>query len=188
MGVKSTPIIDWLTELGDKTPTPGGGAVSALNGAIAAAQLKMICEYTKDEEINSKASFLADKTKSFLDLAEADSEAFGAVSEAYKNNDSQIIKESLVNAASVSIDIVKNCEELINFCQENLQSFNKRLNADLIVVLANLKAAVESARAMEETNHNSVEGGSSEIASAIQEADELLRKTDQLIVIAKDRQ
>src|SRR5690606_36462717 len=119
-----------------KSPTPGGGAVSALNGAIATAQLKMFCEYTKDETIASKTENLSQMIDSFSSLAEEDSAAFHAVSEAYKNNDPRQINSSLQQALKPSKAIVDACGELIDFCEENYKNFNPRLKADLVVALA----------------------------------------------------
>jgi formiminotetrahydrofolate cyclodeaminase len=36
---------DLLDEIGKRTPSPGGGAVAALTGALGAAQLRMVAEY-----------------------------------------------------------------------------------------------------------------------------------------------
>lgn len=104
--MKNSPISEWLADLGSKTPTPGGGAVAALNGAIAAAQLKMVCEYTKDTAINEKTNWLAQQIEQFFSLAEEDSAVFSKVSEAYKINDQGQINSALVEALQPSIKIV----------------------------------------------------------------------------------
>lgn len=137
---------------------PGGGAVAALNGAIAAAQLKMICEYTKEEDINKNAGSFNQKIETFFDLAEADSKAFKKVSEAYKTKISADIDDALTAAIQVSVDTVANCEALIIFCEKYAEKFNPNLKADLIVVLANLRASIEGSEAMEKTNLNSIKG------------------------------
>lgn len=156
--MKSTSIADWLSELGSKKATPGGGAVSALNGAIAAAQLKMICEYTKDEEVNKSAESFNHKIETFFDLAEADSKAFEKVSEAFKTKVPEDIDDSLIAAIQVSVDTVANCEAVILFCEKHWEDFNINLKADLMVVLANLRASIEGSEAMEKTNLNSIKG------------------------------
>ncbi len=90
--MRDKSIVDFLNELGAKTPTPGGGAVAGLNGAIAAAQLKMVCEYTEDKAIGENIDALGQRAKTFLDLAESDSAVFSKVSEAYKTKDKSKIK------------------------------------------------------------------------------------------------
>lgn len=179
--MKNSLIKDWLDSLGSKTPTPGGGAVAALNGAIAAAQLKMVCEYTKDEEINKKASSLTQQIETFYNLAEEDSKVFQEVSQAYKTNDQQQITTALNAAIVPSRQIIKESEELIKFCDHNYQQFNPRLKADLIVTLANLKAAVRSARAMIMTNAESLgQAAPDEVQADIDHSILVLKQVDSL--------
>lgn len=179
--MRDKTVAEFLKSLGAKQPTPGGGAVSALNGAIAAAQLKMVCEYTKNDEINIKIDFINQKAEAFIGLAEADSEAFNKVSEAYISQDSGQINASLLSAIRPSVDIITNCEELINFCEENLDKFNPKLNADLIVSLANLKASVRSAQAMIRTNAEALKEASPKtIENHVSNCRELLSRVDKL--------
>ncbi len=179
--MRDESIAGFLNELGAKQPTPGGGAVSALNGAIAAAQLKMVCEYTKDSTISSEGKLLAQKSDAFLDLADADVKAFIKVSEAYRSNDAGQINASLMDAMGPSINVVDICKELVGFCEENYRKLNVKLTADLIVVLANLKASVRSAKAMIRTNMESLGENSPDSAKTyISQCDELLYKIDDL--------
>ncbi len=179
--MKSTSLNDWLEKLGSKSPTPGGGAVCALNGAIAAAQLKMVCEYTKNEEVNKNAESLNQKIETFFDLAEADSKAFKRVSEAYKTKNPKEIEDSLLAAIQVSVDVTANCEALIVFIEKNYQKFNTNLKADLVVVLVNLKASIEGATAMEKTNLYAIKGNKPEGAlDHINFCEELVGQLDDL--------
>lgn len=180
MGMRDDSIADFLESLGAKQPTPGGGAVSALNGAIAAGQLKMVCEYTDDKDIGENTGILAQRTKQFLDLAEADSAAFAKVSEAYKTKDKSRIEESLVNALRPSTDVIDLCEELISFCEVNYSKFNIKLKADLIVSLANLKASVRSAQAMIKTNLEALKRTPKEAEESRDYCYELLDRIDKL--------
>lgn len=160
---------------------PGGGAVAALNGAIAAAQLKMICEYTKDEEVNKNAESLSQKIETFFDLAEADSKAFKKVSGAYKAKVTADIDDALVAAIQVSVDTVASCEGLILFCEKYCEVFNPNLKADLVVVLANLRASIEGSEAMEKTNLNSIKGDEPEgVRDHINFCEELYGRLDNL--------
>lgn len=179
--MKDDTVESFLRSLGDKSPTPGGGAVSALNGAIAAAQLKMVCEYSKAPEINQNTGFLSQKVEAFFALATADSEVFDKVSKAYKTKSSAEIDSTLVSAIQVSIDVVAKCEELIYFCENNYLKFNKNLKADLMVVLANLRAAIYSAEAMERTNLVSIKGKEPEgVKDHINFCEQLYERLDEL--------
>lgn len=179
--MRDESIAGFLNDLGAKQPTPGGGAVSALNGAIAAAQLKMVCEYTKDGSVSAESEQLAQKSNAFLDLADADAKAFIKVSDAYRSNDTGQINASLIDALGPSINVVNICSELVGFCGQNYQKFNVKLKADLIVVLANLKASIRSAKAMIKTNMEALgENGPPNAKSCVSECDELLYKIDDL--------
>lgn len=178
--MRDKSLSDFLSELGAKRPTPGGGAVAALNGAVAAAQLKMICEYTDSQKIKEDSQVLARRAEEFLKLAEADSTAFSKVSEAYKTKDKSQINEALVGALSPSKEIVTICEELISFCEINYNDFNPKLKADLIVSLANLKAAVRSALAMIMTNLEALGSDSEEIKENREYCYDLLERVNKL--------
>ncbi|MBI5357476.1 cyclodeaminase/cyclohydrolase family protein [Candidatus Saccharibacteria bacterium] len=180
--MKNQSIVDWLDDLGSKEPTPGGGAVAGLNGAIAAAQLKMICEYTKDEEIQSKTNELGLKVLEFLDLATRDSESYLKVREAYKEKNDELIQIALINAAEVSIDTAARCDDLMVFIEENLSKFNKNFFADLIVVIANLKAATRSAKAMEDVNAKSItnEAAKGRVENNSEYCSQMLKRADKL--------
>lgn len=79
-----TTLDDLLDAIAAKTPTPGGGAVAALAGAIAAALGGMVIAYSKgrkalagQEELHREAAAtLADHRVRALALAEADARAY----------------------------------------------------------------------------------------------------------------
>lgn len=178
--MKDNTVKDFLKALGERTPAPGGGAVAALNGAIASAQLKMVCEYTKDPDIKACAATLAEKTDAFLEIAAADAAAFKAVSEAYKTKDEKLINSTLIDALRPSLEIVENSGELVDFCETNLEKFNKKLDADVAVVLSNLRAALQSARALLITNIQDMATKPQEAQKGIADCEELTRRIDKM--------
>ncbi|MEX2014528.1 MAG: cyclodeaminase/cyclohydrolase family protein [Candidatus Saccharimonadales bacterium] len=178
--MRDESLAEFLNNLGAKQSTPGGGAVAALNGAIACAQLKMVCEYTKNEDITENIDTLSQRVKTFLDLAEADIKAYEEVSKAYKAKSKTKINESLINALAPSIEIVAVCEELISFCEVNYSKFNSQLKADLVVCLANLKASVRSSQAMINTNLEALETSPKEAEKSRDYCYELLERVDKL--------
>src|SRR5213595_3084712 len=44
--VRDEKIGDWLTELASESSAPGGGAAAALNAAVGAALISMVCNLT----------------------------------------------------------------------------------------------------------------------------------------------
>src|SRR5579862_1380864 len=86
------PIGAWLAALASSDPAPGGGAAAALEAAMAAALVEMVCNLTigkpayADAEdavtaIRDRATALRQRA---LALAAEDAEAFAAVIDAYR--------------------------------------------------------------------------------------------------------
>lgn len=103
MRIRNQKIEEFLIELSSKKPTPGGGAVAALSGAMAASLVEMVCNLTKGEEFNNFGTLgLARALKTqLLELADKDSEAFDLVMEAYKSKDELKIKSALQKAIDI---------------------------------------------------------------------------------------
>lgn len=177
--MREKTIADFLHELGDKTPTPGGGAVAGLNGAIAAAQLKMVVSYSKNIEPKIDLDKLIDK---FLSLAEDDSEAYKKVADAFKSKDSDKIEQSIAKAIEPSEKMLDRCSELLSFVKKNFENFNKNLLSDTIVSIASIKACARSAQAMLAVNSKSVSDKSlkDRIKSKIIFATQILDQSDNL--------
>lgn len=146
---------DWLNDLGSKTPTPGGGAVAGINGAISAAQLKMIWEYSDKANFTEELNFEI-IIQNFLQSSKDDELAYQSVRDAYKSKLENQIESNLIAAIKPSEDVIKNSEKIYIFCNKEFDNFNKNLTADLVVVLTNIQAAVESSLAMIIVNKKSM--------------------------------
>ncbi|HLY08285.1 MAG TPA: cyclodeaminase/cyclohydrolase family protein [Planctomycetota bacterium] len=72
-------LSDFLEKIAAKTPTPGGGSVSAAVGAMGAALGVMTARYS---EISEAEGILDEVKKEFLGLVDADAEAYGQVNSA----------------------------------------------------------------------------------------------------------
>jgi formiminotetrahydrofolate cyclodeaminase len=120
MKIKDQKISDFLDNVASKTPTPGGGAVAALVGAMAASLVEMVCNLTIGNknypdvqmdvvQIAERASELSEKLK---DLADSDCLAFEKVMKAYKTKDKEKIKSALINATEVPEKTAELCENV----------------------------------------------------------------------------
>jgi len=72
-------LSDFLEKIAAKTPTPGGGSVSATVGALGAALGVMTARYS---EVSEAESILDEIKKEFLILVDSDAEAYGQVNSA----------------------------------------------------------------------------------------------------------
>jgi formiminotetrahydrofolate cyclodeaminase len=92
MDIASLRIDEFLRSLGSSDPTPGGGALAALAGAMAAAMLAMVCNLTigrpryadVEEAMRAILAETLVRQAELLDLANADADAYGAVRDAYR--------------------------------------------------------------------------------------------------------
>src|SRR5207253_4915209 len=92
MGLGSLTIDDFLAQLGSSDPTPGGGALAALSGSMAAAMLAMVCNLTVgrprfadvEAEVMDLRGRCEDMQRKLLNLADADADAYLAVRDAYR--------------------------------------------------------------------------------------------------------
>jgi formiminotetrahydrofolate cyclodeaminase len=92
MDIACLTIDEFLRSLGSADPTPGGGALAALSGAMAAAMLAMVCNLTigrpRYADVEAAMREILAETLSrqveLLELADADADAYGAVRDAYR--------------------------------------------------------------------------------------------------------
>lgn len=85
--LESMTVAELLSTIGSKTPAPGGGAVAALTGALAAATAQMVVSFSvgkkslaaHDEELRRADETLTQTRALFLELAEEDAVAFEAL-------------------------------------------------------------------------------------------------------------
>jgi len=152
----------YLEELSSSSPTPGGGNVSALCGALSASLGTMVCNLTigkkkyldvenEMNELKVKLNIYVDK---FLALAKKDNEAFDRVMDAFKlskETDEQkklrneAIEKSTVEAASVPAEVIKNCREIIPLLETISKKGNQNSLSDAGVAVAVITAASEGA-------------------------------------------
>ena len=125
---------DFLAELASDSPTPGGGSVAALSGALAAALTSMVANLTigKPKYADAEPALRSVLERSealrleLTRLVEEDEEAFNAVMAAMKlpkdgpeqqASRSAALEASLVDAASVPLEVMGKCVEVIGLAR-----------------------------------------------------------------------
>ena len=152
----------YLEELASNKPTPGGGSASALTGALGAALLEMVCNFTLGKEKFKAVEkdvfyILKESTNARLrltELVEEDEAAYLPVSEAYelpkdteqqKAIRKQKIQETTEQAKKVPQEIKRLCEKLFAFCGELEKKGNPMLAGDVRCARELLSAASRGA-------------------------------------------
>jgi methenyltetrahydrofolate cyclohydrolase len=164
--MRDETIASFLTRLAARTAAPGGGATGALHAAQAAALLAMVARYSDGPRndadvvgrVRAAADGLADEA---LELAEADSAAFGKVIAAYdlpKGTDeekaarSAAIAEALGGAARPQADLMAAAMRLAGLAEDLLPAANRNLITDLAAAAAAIGAAAITAQVNIEAN------------------------------------
>ncbi len=111
-------IKDFLAETAGSAPVPGGGSISALNGAIAAALTEMVAHLTVGKKkyaevegqmktIAIEAALIRERLTEYIDK---DSEAYDRVFSAFKlpkeTHDEQVIRTNAIQSATKEAAIV----------------------------------------------------------------------------------
>ena len=149
---------DWLGELADRTPAPGGGAVAALCAASAAALLEMVANYTtgkkwadREEAMRAVIGEAADLRAQAAQLAVDDAAAFGAVGEAYglpkatdeeKAARSAAIQRATLAAAEPPVQTGRLAVRLVAIADTMVDPANPNVLSDVGVAAATARAAL----------------------------------------------
>lgn len=162
----------WLDELASGAATPGGGAAAAMNVAIGAALVAMVCHltigkprYAAGEDIMKGA--LAEATAlraEAVRLAAEDEAAFGAVTAAYRlPRDSPArpgaIQAALSGAAEVPLRTADAATAVIDLARRILDSANVSVLSDVAVAAASASAGFQAATVNVAVNLAALEPG-----------------------------
>ncbi len=167
MAIASLTIDDFLARLGSSDPTPGGGALAALSGAMAAAMLAMVCNLTvgrrrfADVEADVHALLARCKTaqSELLQLADADANAYLAVRDAYRlpratDAEQQVrsdaIEAAMHGATDVPVDSARAGAAVLDLAIEAARITNPVALGDVAVAthlaLGSMRGAADQAR------------------------------------------
>lgn len=157
---KEASLFDFLNQLADATPTPGGGSVAALQGALGAALLSMVTglsvKKNEDQELKGFHGTLRMAVNDFYRSIEEDKNAFDEVMNAYrmpreteeqKNTRSQAIQEALKRATNVPLSVCERIKGLYQYVRILLKKGLKTALSDVEVAFHTLHSGFLSARA-----------------------------------------
>jgi methenyltetrahydrofolate cyclohydrolase len=205
--VRDETIEAFLGQLAARVPAPGGGATAALHAAQSAALLAMVARYSDgaryDAGLMGRVVTEADRLRDeALRLAEADAEAFGAVSAAYrlpKETDellrarSAAIAAALVGAAGPPADVIRTARRLIELAAELLPAGNRNVITDVAAAAEAARAAAVTARVNIEVNLRGIGDGATgdpatraELIATAAITDEIIARADEIVAAVRD--
>ena len=163
------PMQAYLDRLASNSPTPGGGSVAALVGALGAALGSMVANFTVGKE---KFAAVEDQVRRLLAgceaaraelsaLVQADMDQYAKVSAAYgmprgteeeKAARRAAIQQALKDAAGVPLEAVAACHRVLALNRELVEVGNPNLISDVGVAVALALAALDCAALNVEIN------------------------------------
>jgi len=155
-------ISNFLDELASNSPTPGGGSVAALTGALGASLISMVGnltvgkkKYENVEEDIKKIVSSSEKLRYELSqLIEEDVKVFNNFMSTYKmpketedekKMRTEKIQEALIKAAKVPLKTAYKCLDIMILSQEAAEKGNINVISDAGVAALMAEAALESA-------------------------------------------
>lgn len=156
----SLPINEFLADTAARTPTPGGGSVAALTGALGAALACMVVEFTlgkkQFEDHSNRLQQLLDEYKrmreEFGQLVTEDIAAYEAVSAARRQREDEEAEAALARAVAVPMQIVSLAAALAIGLDEMKTFVNPNLIGDLRVAATLAEASARAAGSTVRTN------------------------------------
>jgi formiminotetrahydrofolate cyclodeaminase len=151
---------DFLARLGSAAPTPGGGSVAALTGALAAGLGHMACALTVgkpkfadvEPQVRELATRLERSGAMLRQLIDEDAAAYGELNGAFKldkseSNRSERIGRAAVLAAEVPLQTAAICHEVTADLERLTAIGNPNLKADVEAGSHLARAALRAAAA-----------------------------------------
>lgn len=154
---KDLTLEEFFKELSSGAPTPGGGTVGALCGAIAASLGAMVAALSQGgkyvsvaKEMQDSEQFFLEKKNCFLRLADEDAESFKAVMLAYKmpKDDpvkrKEAIQSAMKGACQVPAETSRRLMALIPHLRKLLHVGNRSALSDVGTALSVSKSGLEA--------------------------------------------
>ena len=156
------PLKKYLDETASGAPTPGGGSVASLAGALGAALTSMVCNFTvgkeKYKDVEAEVSQILSEAEELraklLDLMVEDTQVYSEVSKAYsmprntpeeKEARTQAIQKALRIAMQSPLETAFCCHKIMKLNEPLLDIGNQNLISDVGVAVLLAESALRSA-------------------------------------------
>ena len=163
MSYLDVTLRSYIEHAGAAQPTPGGGSVCALVGALGVSMGQMAANFTVGREkfkavenrVRADLGQLDEGLRVLLAAVDRDSESYCAVSKAYamvastaedKKARTEAIQDALRAAMKPPLEVCRRCYELLKVVQDLREVANPNLLSDVAVCAVMLQAALEGAK------------------------------------------
>ncbi len=205
MPISDEKIGDFLDQLADRVPAPGGGAAAALHAAQGAALLGMVARYTTGEKYAEhqvtigRISTAADELRGIaLRLADADADAFTAVAAAYRlpaasaeerATRSAAIAQALVGAAWPAAQVISVAGMVVDLAGALVVIGNRNVVSDVAAAAEAARAAAATARVNVEISLAGItdEQASLEMIAETGKADAIIARAEQITAAVREQ-
>lgn len=205
MPIPDETIADFLDQLAERVPAPGGGAAAALQAAQGAALLGMVARYTTGEKYAEHQLTIGriitevDELRAIaLRLAEADVDAFRAVTDAYRlpqSTDeertarSTAVSQALANAAWPPAQVISVAGMVVDLAEALVVIGNRNVLSDVAAAAESARAAAATARVNVEANLAGIsdEQTSLEMIAETGKADDIITRAGQITAAVRDQ-
>jgi len=139
MEVENLSLKEFCEKVAERKPTPGGGAVGSVVGALACALAEMVANFTRkkkgyedvEPEMERIVEAMEEAREKLFSFAEKDMKAFEKVMEAYKKSGEEL-QSALKEAASVPMDVIRVMKDLGHDLEKLAEFGNKNLASDTL--------------------------------------------------------
>jgi len=196
MGVKDETIEEFLARVAAPTPTPGGGSVSALAGALSAALSRMVAGLARGKkgyepaerelaEIEARGRVVQSRLEA---LVEEDARAYEAVIAAMRlPKSSELEREARVTAmqaayrkaTEVPLETMERCVEALELAEAAAKKGNRGATTDAAVAVLLAESAVRGASLNCAVNLASIRDESFR-SQAEEKVERLLKRADEI--------
>lgn len=200
MNFREISVAEFLQRAAAGTATPGGGAAAALGGALGAAMVAMAARLTlgrpKYKDVQARAGELASAAdaalRALVDLAEADSQAYDAVTAAMRlpRDDEReraartaALQAALMEATRVPAAIAQRCAEVLTLAQAAAEIVNTNALGDLATGACLAEGALRASALTVELNLASITNAAFTPAMAAELASRTAGAADRLDAI-----
>ncbi len=173
MTLRDLPLGAFLEQAASSSPTPGGGALAAVGGALGAAMIAMTARLTEGrrqyEAVQAQVAELAAAAdtarEALLDLAEADAAAYAAVvaamrlpraDERERTARAAALQTALIEATNVPAAVVRRCREVLDLAETAAAITNRNALGDVATGAFLSEAAMRAAAVQAELNLSSI--------------------------------